>query len=150
MEKENTDSVEEVTKQDVVTMEVTGLDIDKIVELWGNVLLSVKPFNHSVEAFLRAARPVELEGRKLVLEVFYPFHKDRLEEPRNRKIVEEGLLKTLGVELAFECILGKNKKEPLVIQNNTPVESVSEHLVPENGKEEKKADLYDVAKDIFG
>ena len=150
LEKENTDSVEEVTKQDVVTMEVTGLDIDKIVELWGNVLLSVKPFNHSVEAFLRAARPVELEGRKLVLEVFYPFHKDRLEEPRNRKIVEEGLLKTLGVELAFECILGKNKKEPLVIQNDTPVESVSEHLVPENGKEEKKADLYDVAKDIFG
>ena len=149
-EEETVLTKEEISRPEVVTMEITGLDLDKIIESWGNILLVVKPFNHSVEAFLRAARPVELEGRKLILEVFYPFHKDRLEEPRNRKIVEEGLLKVLGVELAFECVLEKNKREPLVIQNDTPVESVSEHLAPENVKEEKKTDLYDVAKDIFG
>jgi len=57
-------------------------------------------------------------------------------------------LKVLGVELAFECILGKSKKEPLVIKNDTPMENVSEQLVEE--KKEDKKDLYDVAKDIFG
>ncbi|MCW1948949.1 MAG: DNA polymerase III subunit gamma/tau [Candidatus Shapirobacteria bacterium] len=133
----------------VVTIDVAGLNIDKVMESWGNILMTVKPFNHSVEAFLRASRPVELDGRKLVLEVFYPFHKDRLEEARNRKIVEEGLLKVLGVELAFECVLGKSKKEPLIIHNDTPMESVSEKLADEEKKEDKK-DLYDVAKDIFG
>jgi len=149
--EENLVSVDEiaVVSEEPLTMDVTGLDLEKIEHSWGNILLAVKPFNHSVEAFLRASRPIKLKGRNLVLEVFYPFHKDRLEEPRNRKIVEEGLLKVLGVELVFECILGKSKKAPLVIQNDTPVESVNENLVEEE-KKENKQDLYDVAKDIFG
>lgn len=142
------DNKEIVKPEKVVTMEITGLDLDKAVESWGNVLMAVKPFNHSVEAFLRAARPIKLEGRRLILEVFYPFHKDRLEEVKNRKIVEEGLSKVLGVELAFECVLGKSKREPLVIQNDTPMENVSEQLAEE--KKEETKDLYDVAKDIFG
>jgi DNA polymerase III subunit gamma/tau len=134
------------TKDEVVTIDVTGLSLNKVEEAWGNVLMAVKPFNHSVEAFLRAARPIKLEGRNLTLEVFYPFHKDRLEEVKNREIVEQGILKVLGVELIFDCVLAKNKKKPLIIKNDTPVESVSESLVE---KKDKK-DLYDVAKDIFG
>lgn len=148
--KEKTQTVDDklVEIDKAVIVDVSGINLDKIVESWGNILMSVKPINHSVEAFLRASRPIKLDGRKLVLEVFYPFHKDRLEEARNRKIVEEGLLKILGIEMAFECVLGKSKREPLVIQNDTPMENVSEQLV-EDKKEEKK-DLYDVAKDIFG
>ena len=128
---------EEIKCEEPVTVDVTGINLEKIEQSWGNILLAIKPFNHSVEAFLRAARPIGFKGRNLTLEVFYPFHKDRLEEPKNRKLVEEGLLKVLGVELVFDCVLGKSKKEPLVIKNDTPVEAIS-------------SDLYDVAKDIFG
>ena len=135
--------------KDLVTVDVGGLDLDKIVESWGNILMAVKPFNHSVEAFLRASRPARVEGKTLVLEVFYPFHKDRLEEVKNRKIVEGGLCKVLGSELGFECVLSKGKKPPLIIENNTPVESVNENLT-KGSKDENKADLYDIAKDIFG
>jgi DNA polymerase-3 subunit gamma/tau len=152
MEKEK--EKEEEIKVEVIkdknkghVLDVTGVDLEKIEQSWGNVLLAIKPFNLSVEAFLRASRPIKFNGRNLTLEVFYPFHKDRLEEPRNRKLVEEGLLKVLGIEMVFECVLGKNKKEPLVIQNDTPVEKISDNLV-ENKKDGQ--DLYDVAKDIFG
>jgi len=144
--KENIDEVIEV--EDVITIDVSGVTLEKVKESWGNILLTVKPFNHSVEAFLRASRPINLKGRNLTLEVFYPFHKDRLEEPKNKNIVEKGLQKVLGVELTFNCVLGKNKKEPLVIKNDTPVESINEQLVEDKG--EGKKDLYDVAKDIFG
>ncbi len=130
-----------------LVVEVTGLDLDKIAQSWGNVLLAIKPYNHSVEAFLRASRPIKFSGRNLILEVFYPFHKDRLEEAKNKKIVEEGLFKVLGVELTFDCVLGKSRKAPLIIQNDTPVENVNEQLIE---KKENKEDLYDVAKDIFG
>jgi DNA polymerase III subunit gamma/tau len=141
--------IEEKKTDEVVTIDVMGLSLDKIEEAWGNILMTVKPFNHSVEAFLRAARPIKLEGRNLTLEVFYPFHKDRLEEVKNREIVEKGLFKVLGIELIFNCVLAKSKKKPLIIENDTPVESVSEELA-ENEKMEAKKDLYDVAKDIFG
>jgi DNA polymerase-3 subunit gamma/tau len=139
--------VEKVDSDNPLVLEVTGLDLEKIVQSWGNILLAIKPFNHSVEAFLRASRPIKYVDRKLTLEVFYPFHKDRLEEPKNKKIVEEGLFRVLGVELMFDCVLGKSRKAPLIIQNDTPVENVSDQLVE---KKENKEDLYDVAKDIFG
>ncbi|MDD4937760.1 MAG: DNA polymerase III subunit gamma/tau [Candidatus Shapirobacteria bacterium] len=125
-----------------------NLDLAKIESDWGNLLMAVKPFNHSVEAFLRATRPVLVKNGVLVLEVFYPFHKDRLEEVKNRRIVEDGIEKVFGVNLEFKCILAKDRKKPLVIDNQTPVENISEDLIEAN--KGSKKDLYDVAKDIFG
>lgn len=126
-----------IEEEKIVVIETGPIELEKVEKEWGNVLLAVKPYNHSVEAFLRAARPKLFRGNLLVLEVFYPFHKDRLEEAKNRKIVEKGLTNVFGVDLAFECVLGKSKKQALVIKNDTPVESIS-------------GDLYDVAKEIFG
>lgn len=114
-------------------------DINQIEKEWQRVLAVVKPYNHSVEAFLRAARPKTIEGNVLTLEVFYPFHKDKLQEEKNRKIVEAGLSQVLGKSMVLECVLGKSKKEVLVIKNETPMEEAVSNK-----------DMYDVAKEIFG
>ena len=124
--------------------------VEKVEEKWGNLLMTIKPFNHSVEAFLRASRPKSIKGKTLLLEVFYPFHKDRLEEAKNRKIVEECMTKVFGIDLCFECILGKSKKEPLVIKNDTPMENVSDQLMENKNDKASSGDIYDVAKEIFG
>jgi hypothetical protein len=137
--------VEEIIEEKMTVVLDSKISLQEVEKEWGNVLLAVKPFNHSVEAFLRAARPKLVSGNSLVLEVFYPFHKDRLEEAKNRKIVENGLSKVFSVDLCFECTLAKVKKEPLVINNDTPEEKINEILV-----DDKKKDLYDVAKEIFG
>lgn len=141
----------EITVNEIIDNKqcISPICIDEITEKWGNLLTAIKPCNCSVEAFLRATRPRSLEEDVLTLEVFYPFHKDRLEEPRNRKIVEDGMIKVFGLNLHFECILAKNKKEPLVIKNDTPMEHVSEQLSEEEHKS-KTGDIYDVAKEIFG
>lgn len=144
--------VEEIIEETVVAQQCSGsLSIEEIVGKWGNLLSAIKCCNYSVEAFLRASRPKLIKGNVLVLEVFYPFHKDRLEESRNRKIVEDGVTKVFGINLSFECVLAKNKKEPLVIGNDTPMENVSDKLL-ENKNENKagNGDIYDVAKEIFG
>jgi len=142
------DEADEVVDEKVFSDKNIDIDLAELESKWGNLLLAVKPFNHSVEAFLRATRPSRIENGELILEVFYPFHKDRLEESRNRKIVEEGLNKVFGVALTFNCVLSKGKKKALVINNETPRETISEDLV--NKEKEDKKDLYDVAKDIFG
>ena len=125
-----------------------NLTMETIMEEWGRVLLTVKPFNHSVEAFLRAARPIAMKRDRVVLEVFYPFHKDKLEEAKNREIVEKGLNMVFGMEMGFECTLGKGKAKALVIKNDTPVGEINESLVVKEIKE--SGDIYDVAKQIFG
>jgi len=133
----------------VVDNSDVNLGLEQVEEKWGNLLMAVKPFNHSVEAFLRAARPSSIKGKNLTLEVFYPFHKERLEEIKNRKIVEDGLTKVFGKDLCFDCVLGNSKKEPLVIKNDTPVENISDELAPPQN-DDKNKDIYDVAKEIFG
>lgn len=140
--------VEDKKTESVVKIKDINLAIETVEQGWGKVLGTVKPFNHSVEAFLRAARPKMIKGDRLVLEVFYPFHKDKLEEPKNREIVEKGLSLVFGIEMRFECILSKGKEKPLVIKNDTPVEIVSGHLSAE--KPTESSDIYEVAKQIFG
>jgi DNA polymerase-3 subunit gamma/tau len=128
---------------------ITGvIDIGLIEANWNKLLSSIKPFNHSVEAFLRATRPKKIRGNTLVLEVFYPFHKDKLEETKNREIVSKIMSEVFGHNLCFECILSKDRKKPLVIDNNTPVEKINDQLAVEEASEKKH--IYDVAKDIFG
>ncbi|MFA5025984.1 MAG: hypothetical protein WC503_05755, partial [Candidatus Shapirobacteria bacterium] len=136
IEKKIIEAVREVeTKPKVV------IEIAQIEEKWGEVLQAVKPYNHSVEAFLRAARPQKMTGDGLVIEVFYKFHKEKLEEAKNRKIVEIGLDKVFGGYLSFDCVLadGESKRAvPFKIANNDEKKVVTE------------AEIYDVAKDIFG
>jgi len=149
----------EVVKEKPVIVEVgepiavsqdCAICVEAVEEKWGNLLMTIKPFNHSVEAFLRASRPKSIKGKTLLLEVFYPFHKDRLEEAKNRKIVEECITKVFGVDLCFECVLGKSKKEPLIIKNDTPMENVSDQLMENKNDKAGGGDIYDVAKEIFG
>jgi large subunit ribosomal protein L32 len=137
-------------EESVLVDQNCAICVEAVEEKWGNLLMTIKPFNHSVEAFLRASRPKSIKGKTLLLEVFYPFHKDRLEEAKNRKIVEECMTKVFGIDLCFECVLGKNKKEPLVIKNDTPMEHVSDQLVENKNDKAGGGDIYDVAKEIFG
>lgn len=99
------DGAEEIVKEVVIKDE-------ELETRWGEVLLAVKPFNHSVEAFLRAARPSGFDKKgNLILDVFYKFHKERLEEAKNREIVEKGLEKVLGKKCQFECRLQPQNKK---------------------------------------
>lgn len=58
-------------------------------EFWAKALESVKKQNYSLVALLRASRPGKLKDDLLTLEVFYKFHKEKLEEPKNREILEK-------------------------------------------------------------
>ena len=62
---------------------------------------AVKPFNHSVEAVLRSCTG-ELKGKTLVIKPFYLFHKERLEEPKNLKILAEAAKKVYGKGIKVE------------------------------------------------
>jgi len=131
--------IEEVAE--VETKEKAIVNLAQVEEKWGEVLQSVKPYNHSVEAFLRAARPKKITSQGLIIEVFYKFHKEKLEEAKNRKIVEIGLDKVFGGFVNFDCVLadGNSKRvAPLTVVNNKEDKVISE------------SEIYDVAKDIFG
>uniref|UniRef100_A0A831Z034 DNA polymerase III subunit gamma/tau n=1 Tax=candidate division WWE3 bacterium TaxID=2053526 RepID=A0A831Z034_UNCKA len=62
---------------------------------WSALMAAVKPLNHSVEAVLRSCTG-EFKGKTLAIKPFYPFHKERLEEPKNLKILKEAVEQAYG------------------------------------------------------
>lgn len=83
--------------------------LSAIEDSWSDVLKGTVAHNHGVQALLKASKPVEIKGNSLVLEVFYKFHKERLESPKNRKIVETVLNEIFDEVFALECILSEQK-----------------------------------------
>jgi DNA polymerase-3 subunit gamma/tau len=109
-----------------------GKGLDEILEKWSDLLAQVRPLNHSVEALLRASRPVSLDGEVLTLEVFYKFHKERLETDKCRAVVEEVAQQILGIPVKLKCILGQKKPVVEAKEENSDIIEVAGEIF--NGK----------------
>lgn len=75
---------------------------------WQHLLLEVKAKNNTLYACLRVAVP-EFESDGTVKLTFpYKFHKERVEESKNKHLVEELLIKIYGQELPIRCEIAGN------------------------------------------
>lgn len=84
---------------------------DEEIAKWAQILAAIKPQNHSLVAFLRAAKPAGKTGGTVVIEVFYKFHKEKLEEKKNRDVIEKVISDIMGRETKIKFTLGaKNSK----------------------------------------
>lgn len=86
-----------------------SLDFSLVQDKWGVVLANVMKFNNSIQALLKACTPVDVKGNSIVLEAVYAFHKERLESPKNRKIVETVLADIFGPSTSIKCKLSKER-----------------------------------------
>lgn len=86
---------------------LVDISLERVSEHWAEIMQKVKPKNHSVEALLRACRPLSISGGFLNMEVYYKFHKDRLETEKCRSIVEETVAEVMGISLKLKYQLGE-------------------------------------------
>lgn len=107
-------------------------------QIWPQVLAQVKPKNHTIEALLKGCRPESLENDILTLQFFYPFHKEKIEEARNRKIVEEAVAEALGRKVRIRCVLSDTPKS----KTRATATVVSSEISDEEMKK--------IAEEIFG
>lgn len=134
----------------VKTLRKGKVTLGEIQNRWQEVLLAVRPRNHSVEALLRATRPIRLQEESLVIEVFYEFHKDRLEEEKSRRIVEEVVREVFGSPLFLKCILGeKQVKKSEVTEEIEGVRVVAPNPDPGDNGETADEDIVAIAEEIF-
>ena len=83
--------------------QITGLPNDR----WQELMKRIKPLNQSVEALLRSCEPAKIKGRKLIIRALYPFHKEKLEEPKNQAILEAAAKEVYGKKLKIEVKIVK-------------------------------------------
>ena len=125
------------------------ISLGDIQSRWKELLSAVRPRNFSIEAFLRASRPLDFDGKILTVEVFYQFHRDKLESERCRAIVEEVAAEVFGSPLGLKYVLGQR---PKTIQNTqAKTEDIGE-LMPSvdlDGPSSGEEDILQVAEEIF-
>ncbi len=74
---------------------------------WHHFLMDLKGKNNTIHAFIRVASP-EFSENTVTLTFPYKFHKEKIQEQKNKKVVEDILKKVYGIDYAIECILDSN------------------------------------------
>lgn len=81
------------------------LVLEQVESLWEEIKRDVRPKSPMVQALLHGVRPIDVEGQTVVLLATSPFHKENLEKPQNRRIVEDVVKKHLGSTYAVRCTI---------------------------------------------
>jgi DNA polymerase III subunit gamma/tau len=113
----------EIVKQvsaPVIASTNSGDPITKIKMHWKDILENVKKKSIFGYVSLHEGEPIELNAKGKLVITFrkgYAFHKDRLEEVKNKKSVEDSLEEVLGEKVLIECVVSDGKREPSISAN---------------------------------
>lgn len=77
---------------------------------WQDVLNELKPYNHSLVVCLKSAKPERIENGYLILGFDFSFHKDKIQDMENKRIVEDAVKKTVGEFIPIRCFVNPKKK----------------------------------------
>jgi DNA polymerase-3 subunit gamma/tau len=89
------------------------IEFSIIEQKWTEVIVKIEGINRSILGLLRAGKPVAIDGRFLTLEVGYSFHKERLEAPKNREVLEKVLDEIFNSKIKIRCKVTDEKPKSL-------------------------------------
>ena len=115
-------------------------------------MIKIKPHNNSLAFILKTCALEKIEGNKLYLAFKYKFHKDRVDNPQIKNLMQKVLLEMFGESLEIETVINEN----LEIQNigssdmkselnNSPVSKKNEDKSSEEVSTQK--DVQNISKD---
>ncbi len=112
------------------------VNLDQIIARWNEVLAKVKQYNHSLSFILRVCRPNNINGNQLQMVFKYKFHKDRVDEPNIKSIIEKVLHQVYGLPLAISALVDEN----LILDHNGGSETAGSKPMDNGSDNEEKAD----------
>lgn len=90
-------------------------ELGKVKEHWGAILESMRKKSIYGYVSLHEGEPIELNGSgKLVIgfRKGYSFHKERLEEIKNKEALEDSIREVVGKKIPVECAIAELNKTP--------------------------------------
>ncbi len=125
--KKNIGQKSETIKSDEQGKNLNNSIINKegVEKNWTEFLTKLKPHNHSLSFVMQSCKINDVSGNKICLSFKYKFHKDRLDSPEIKKIIEEVLADVYKSKLSVEAIIDEgleinNKKS----ENNELIDNL--------------------------
>jgi DNA polymerase-3 subunit gamma/tau len=141
------ESEEEKTQPPSVPGPVAGqaVTLEAVCLNWAQILSEIRPLNRTAEALLRSCAPLRVEDNNvLVIGAEHNFHKERLEEPRCKQVLEEVLSRVIGCPCRVRCVL--TPPEQTASRPRPAQADESGHAEP-SGADQKKRKYQDVSND---
>ncbi|MCD4756500.1 DNA polymerase III subunit gamma/tau [bacterium] len=107
------------------------IDFDVIKKNWGKVAQAVKPVHRHLFAFLGTSKPIKCEGSSLYIEVPFQFHKDQIDCPQSRDVINQVLKDMFNISCNLVCSVNEKAKPrmkgnaDIVLKNIPTKESVN-------------------------
>ncbi len=128
LEKEGTGEVDTVRTD---TAHVTTVELLK--GMWSEFIRRAAEENQALPYLLGVGEPIAIEGKKIKIGFDFAFHKDKLNEDKNRKLLEKALGSLLNAAVFVEGVLLEKKER--IVHDDAAV-STSQKLVPAIGNGE--------------
>lgn len=87
------------------------LSVAWLQENWGRLLQTVRPHSRSVEALLKSCEPASVQDDVVTLGFYHAFHKERMDEEKNRVEVEKALIELAGKPYRVKCVLAAGDRQ---------------------------------------
>ena len=100
--------VEDTTSSDLSDISDSSV-VELVVAKWDEIVKDASKANNSVSALLKASRPLFFVEGELTLEVTYKFHKERIENIKNRELVEAAIKNHVQNIRRIKCCLSQTK-----------------------------------------
>jgi DNA polymerase-3 subunit gamma/tau len=100
----------EATETTIIAAENSELNLTRedILVKWSEIILKIKPLNHSLSFVLQACEITAVNGAQLCLTFKYRFHKDRVDSAQIKPVLEKLLLEVYGAALSVKSVLDEN------------------------------------------
>jgi DNA polymerase-3 subunit gamma/tau len=92
---------------------------------WSSVLEAVKKKHNTLYGVIRMAQPDFSEEGTLKLAFAFDFHRQRISESSNRKMLSDVIKDLTGQVIVIECVLDKSAQPPASASNEEPSEDLA-------------------------
>lgn len=84
----------------------SGDALDHLTANWNRILAEIRQMNKSIEAVLRGScRVVAVDDGSVTLGFFWDLHRQKVEDPRTKRIVEDVFSRVLGRACQLQCTI---------------------------------------------
>jgi DNA polymerase-3 subunit gamma/tau len=129
--KRKYDDPQDGKRQSQASHGTAAYDLDGVRSVWDEVIATINGKNMHLAAVARSCRPAACEEDVLTIHVESPFHKERLESSRARKLLEDAVKEVSGRTYRIRCVLAAEvaKDRP----QDTDLQELSEDPVVRTG-----------------
>jgi DNA polymerase-3 subunit gamma/tau len=101
-----------------------ALSVAMLRDNWPNVLAYVRQYNKMVEALLRDAEPIKIEGDQVVLGFHHQLHAERFEkEAKGKAIIEKALAHVFHQQYRVKCMLSPERAKRRAVEQDPLIQA---------------------------